>query len=141
MNLAEEPLGLAYRIVPVTLDGIGPVPRLEWDSAPVTMTADEALAAQAVDGDSGGALQEAVAWLQGVLVDGPVKAVDVKKRAAAEGAQNVAQQSPEMPRNTLKSKPPEAVLQAATGDCTHMQTCLVRSRGVEPPSAFMRTRT
>jgi hypothetical protein len=84
MNLAEEPLGLAYCLVPVTVDGIGPVPRLEWDSAPVTMTADEALAAEVTDG-GGSALQEAVAWLQDVLADGPLKAVDAKARAAADG--------------------------------------------------------
>lgn len=62
-------------------------------------------------------------------------------RATAEVAQNVAQQSPEMPRNALNSESPEAVLQAAAGDCAHMQINMVRSRGVEPPFAVKRTRT
>ena len=85
MNLAEEPLGLAYRVVPVTLDGIGPVARVEWERDPVTMRANEALAAEVAEGESGGARQEAADWLQGVLADGPVNAVDVKKRATGDG--------------------------------------------------------
>ena len=60
---------------------------------------------------------------------------------AQGGAQNVAQQSSEMPRNAPNGESPEAVLQAATGDCAHMQINLVRSRGVEPPFAVKRTRT
>ena len=51
---------------------------------------------------------------------------------AQQGAQNVAQQPPKMPRNALNEKSPEAVLQAATGDCIPMQINLVRHQGLEP---------
>ena len=66
---------------------------------------------------------------------------DHDARATAEVAQNVAQPSPEMPRHAVNGESPEAVLQAATGDCTPMQINMVRSRGVEPPFAVKRTRT
>jgi len=36
-------------------------------------------------GEGQGALQEAADWLQGVLADGPVNTVDVKKRATGDG--------------------------------------------------------
>jgi hypothetical protein len=85
MNLAEEPTGLAYRIVPVTLDGIGPVPRVAWESAPINMTADDALAAQCPEGEARSALQEAVDWLSDALASGPAGATEIKKQAPADG--------------------------------------------------------
>lgn len=84
-NLAQEPTGLAYTLESVGLPGLGPVGRVRWEPEAVTMMADDALAAGTENGEPAGVLQEAVAWLQGVLADGPVKAVDVKKRAAADG--------------------------------------------------------
>jgi len=44
-NLSKEPSGLAYSVQAMTLDGLGPVPRVVWEDGPVSQTADAALAA------------------------------------------------------------------------------------------------
>jgi hypothetical protein len=85
MNLAVAPTGLAYAVESVRLDGLGDVGRVAWESSPVTLTADDILATEADNGEPAGARQEAVDWLQEVLAGGPVNAVDVRKRAAADG--------------------------------------------------------
>ena len=81
-NLAADVSGLAYTI---RSDGSRGAPVVEWESQPITVTADEALAVD--DGAGGGrsALSEAVDWLRDVLARGPVKAKDVKRQADDDG--------------------------------------------------------
>jgi putative DNA primase/helicase len=67
-NLAPRKEGLAFRIgQQLVCDGRIVAPRVDWDSAPITMSADEALAAtmEVGGGDgAGGALSEAMNFLQ-----------------------------------------------------------------------------
>jgi len=84
-NLAEEPAGLAYRILPVMLDGIGPVPRIDWESVSVLQTADAALAAAAVDPENRTAMESAAEWLAEALAGGPVKVADLRQEAKNAG--------------------------------------------------------
>jgi hypothetical protein len=85
MNLAEEPTGLAYSLESVDLEGIGPVGRVAWESGPIRMTADDALAAAAADPEDRGARNLAADWLTEVLAAGPMKAAEVKQAAKDAG--------------------------------------------------------
>ncbi|MCX5673219.1 MAG: AAA family ATPase [Planctomycetota bacterium] len=85
MNLAEEPSGLAYALESVTLDGIGPVGRVAWESGSVTLTANAALAAAAADPEDRGARDVAADWLREALAAGPMTADDLKAAAKASG--------------------------------------------------------
>jgi hypothetical protein len=85
MNLAEQPAGLAFRLVSVPVDGIGEIGRVEWEPGPVTMTADDALAAAAADPEARSARDGAADWLRSALADGPMKAEDLKAAAKEAG--------------------------------------------------------
>jgi hypothetical protein len=91
-NLAERPPGLAFRIAPVSLDGLGSVPRLAWEAEPVGLTADDVLAAEAVTGETrtrrGPDPQErgeAAEWLREALRDGPRPAEELFAEAEDDG--------------------------------------------------------
>lgn len=77
MNVGRAADGLAYRI------GGGDNPVIEWEPDPVVITADEAVRAEETAPESGSAVEEAAAFLQELLKDGPVPA----KRALEEAAQ------------------------------------------------------
>jgi hypothetical protein len=98
-NVAAEAPGLAYSLVPC-----GDTARVRWEADPVLLTADEALAASesasrfaprdgggggggGCDGDGGGpAVEDAAAWLRGLLSGGACKPVrDIESEAAAAG--------------------------------------------------------
>ena len=71
LNLAKDPDGLAYRIV----GG-----RVEWESAPVTMHADDAMLTEFVDKKPkkrGTERDEAIGWLNEFLADGEKLATEV----------------------------------------------------------------
>ncbi len=76
-NLAVEGAGLAFTIT-------GNPPAIVWESDPVNLSADDALA-EAGDATAGMARTEAVDWLRMVLSDGPTAAKDVFQRAEADG--------------------------------------------------------
>lgn len=84
-NLARAPQGLAFRIEQCDVhDGIV-ASRVVWDSEPVTITANEALAADATGASAQTAREEAAGWLTAVLGDGPMSAADVQSQAKAAG--------------------------------------------------------
>jgi len=85
MNLAEEPSGLAYALQSVMLDGIGPVGRVVWESGPVTLTADAALAAAAADPEDRTACESAAEWLSEALAAGPMTAKELSAAAKDAG--------------------------------------------------------
>jgi len=82
-NLAAEGRGLAFTIA----SDAGTDPRIRWESDPVDMTADEAIREETASAgeEHRTALDDAVAWLQAALADGPVPASEVLDRAAADG--------------------------------------------------------
>ncbi|MCC7388146.1 MAG: AAA family ATPase [Phycisphaerales bacterium] len=73
-NIARGSSGLAFRI-----EGDG-VPRIEWESGEVSMTADELLEALGDDG-ARSELDEAVEFLRSELADGPCPASEIEKSA------------------------------------------------------------
>jgi hypothetical protein len=77
-NLAAEGQGLAFRIG-------GDPPALTWETEPVALTADEALAEAALAAETRGAIQEAAEWLQELLAAGPLPAKEIYRRAPEEG--------------------------------------------------------
>jgi archaellum biogenesis ATPase FlaH len=82
-NLSRPPDSLAYR-----LRSAGNVARVEFEAAPVHLTADQLLAAQ--EGPEGrGALGEAEAFLRDLLVDRPVASKDGLKAAREAGISEI----------------------------------------------------
>jgi putative DNA primase/helicase len=83
-NLAAPPRGLAYRLEQ-TIVGDGIVAsRVAWESEPVSITANQALAAEAAGGDRS-ARQEAEEFLRGALAGGPMPAKEVQRMATEHG--------------------------------------------------------
>ena len=79
LNVGRAAQGLAYRIG----DDAGGDAVVQWEDQPVVMTADEAVRAEEAPGESGGAVEEAAAFLRELLKDGPVAA----RRAVEEAGQ------------------------------------------------------
>ncbi len=80
LNLAQDPDGLAYRIV----EG-----RVVWDTDPVRMHADDAFAAEMRKsngaGTRGSDRREAVEWLRNELVQGPKPASEIIEAGEHQG--------------------------------------------------------
>ena len=84
-NLAAPPQGLAFRLEQ-TIVGDGIVAsRVAWDAAPVTITANQALAAEAAGGEQQSALANAAEFLRDTLAEGPVPQKQVKDDAEGAG--------------------------------------------------------
>ena len=88
-NLARPQPGLAYRIEEISVPsaaGLIETSRVVWSSAPVTMTADEAMSQ--ADPEDASALKEARDWLKEALADGPVSSTEIERQAKALGISN-----------------------------------------------------
>ena len=86
-NLAAPPQGLAFRLKQTIVGHLGKgivASRVEWEQEPVTITADEALAAEAAGAADTSSGVEAENFLQELLAEGPVPAKQV--RADVEAA-------------------------------------------------------
>jgi putative DNA primase/helicase len=83
-NLAKAPQGLAYRIEQCLVGGGIVASRILWDTEPIAITANEALAADAA-GAGRSARDEAAEWLQELLAKGPMAARDVQAQTEAAG--------------------------------------------------------
>jgi putative DNA primase/helicase len=84
-NLGRAPQGLAFRLEPCPVAGEIVASRIVWESEPVTISANEALAAEAVGSGSRTAKSEAIQFLQAVLGDGPVPVKEIEKMASEHG--------------------------------------------------------
>jgi putative DNA primase/helicase len=83
-NMTRPPQGLAYRLEQRFLHGLArPVSNIVWESEPVSMTANQALAAEAEMGEKKTAIAEAEEFLSGKLADGPAAAKDIGALAEA----------------------------------------------------------
>jgi putative DNA primase/helicase len=82
-NIAKPPQGLAYRLEQtIVADGIV-ASRVAWESQPVTITANQALASEVGGTERRSAKEEAEEFLQDILANGPVPATDVQAAAHA----------------------------------------------------------
>ena len=80
-NLAAPPQGLAFRLKQTIVGDLGKgivASRVEWEHEPVTVTADEALAAEAAGAADTSSGVEAENFLQQLLAEGPVPAKQVR---------------------------------------------------------------
>lgn len=87
-NLAAEPDGMAFTVEGVTVEGQhGPIPtsRIVFSTDVVTVTADEALAAQSQGRDGGSETDEARAWLLDALADGARPKQELERQAKEDG--------------------------------------------------------
>ena len=81
-NLAVMPSGRGFSVITEPLPGKAiTAPRVLWDDAPVDLSADQALAAQAETSRGGYALQEAKTFLEDFLGNGPRFTIEVKEAA------------------------------------------------------------
>jgi len=84
-NLSSVPQGLAFRVEQCLIgDGIV-ASRIVWDTAPVTITANEALAADVAGSEVHSAIEEGVEWLRQLLAQSPIPASLVRAEADAAG--------------------------------------------------------
>jgi len=84
-NLAPPPQGLAFRLQQTIIGEAGIVAScVDWEAEPVTITANEALAAE-MGGASAKPSEEAESFLRELLADGPVAAKQVKADADSVG--------------------------------------------------------
>jgi hypothetical protein len=83
-NNAAPPQGLAYRKEQTIVADDIVACRIAWETEPVTITADQAVAAEATGTEQRSAMAEAQDFLRDILANGPVPQKDIK--ADAEGA-------------------------------------------------------
>jgi putative DNA primase/helicase len=87
-NLAPAPQGLAFRleqcIVGDVVHGLV-ASRVVWDAEPVTITANEAMAADAIGSETRTAKADAIEFLQGALAAEPVPAAEINRMAREHG--------------------------------------------------------
>jgi len=79
MNLCSEPTGLAFRLVKATES----VAVVEWESEPIDISADDALAAESAPRERKSDTAER--WLTRLLADGPVDVAVLKEEAKSAG--------------------------------------------------------
>jgi putative DNA primase/helicase len=104
-NIGPDQHGLAYRIEDCLVahdDGKIATSRIMYETAPVTITADQALAAFDGQGESRSGKAEATDFLTNLLAGGPVSAKDVMKEAASVG---ISAKSLRSAREALGIKP------------------------------------
>ena len=108
MNIAPIKHGLAYRIEGCLINfddqDIG-TSRIMYESTPITITADQALAALDGNSENRSDKSEAVEFLKDALRSGPVSAKDMKKEAADAG---ISPKSLRSAREALGVKPEKA---------------------------------
>jgi putative DNA primase/helicase len=80
-NLGTLAPGLGYRLEQTIITNSIVAPRIAWDSAPVTTSANEALAASATGANNSSALADAKEFLAEELASGPVAQGELKRRA------------------------------------------------------------
>jgi putative DNA primase/helicase len=88
MNIGPIKYGLAYRIEGRFIEVNGEeifTSNIIWESAPITITADEALAAHVEDDESRTAASDAEEFLRDKLSSGPVPATEAEQDARALG--------------------------------------------------------
>jgi hypothetical protein len=84
-NLSPEKRGLAFRIAQRLITDDISAPHVVWDRDPVTMTADEAMAAENGRNLDPTAKDDAVEFLSRLLANGPMKVTDIEVEARAAG--------------------------------------------------------
>jgi putative DNA primase/helicase len=105
MNIAPIKFGLAYRIEGCLIQYDGgdiATSRIMYESTPITISADQALAALDGNSENWSEKSEAIDFLADALRDGPVSAKDIKKEAAAAG---ISPKSLRSARESLGVKP------------------------------------
>jgi hypothetical protein len=86
MNVGPNPMGLAFTVGSRKLAGIGSVGYISWETEPVWLTANEALAMEAGSATTATKPREAaVEWLQELLLLGPLSANEVRAQANEAG--------------------------------------------------------
>jgi hypothetical protein len=82
-NLAAPPQGLAFRLEQAVVDSRKNIvsSRVKWESEPVSMTANEALAAEGAGKKCHSAVEEAKSFLRALLSAGPMPAKEARSEA------------------------------------------------------------
>jgi hypothetical protein len=115
-NIAKAPQGLAFRVEQCFVDDGILASRISWETEPVAITANEALAADASSNRAVG--NEAVEWLQELLAHSSLPAKQVRSEADAAGY------SWATIRRAKKAAGVEAFREGGTADKGHWVWCL-----------------
>ena len=87
-NLARAPQGLAFRLEQRIVGDVGDgivASRIVWETEPVVITANEALAAEAAGGETRSGKAEAMEFIAAVLASGPAPAAEVLRMGREHG--------------------------------------------------------
>jgi hypothetical protein len=84
-NLAPAPQGLAFRLEQCLVNGDIVASRVVWNGEPVSITANEALAADAASNETRTDKAEAVEFLVGALAGDPVPAAEINRMGREHG--------------------------------------------------------
>jgi hypothetical protein len=84
-NLARTPQGLAFRLEQCIVPDDISASRIVWDTETVSITANDALAADEAGTESRTTKTEAIQFLNAVLAGGPVPAAEVNRMARDHG--------------------------------------------------------
>lgn len=100
-NIGQKALGRGYFIGTKTISKGIVAPYVQWDDAPVDVTADQAIAAANHYAKDGGSLREAREFLSELLASGPIDAKEGREAAEANG---ISTRTLERARKELKVK-------------------------------------
>jgi hypothetical protein len=92
-NFAPAPQGLAFRLEQCPVNGDIVASRVVWDGEPVSITANEALAADAASNETRTSKAEALELLVAALAGDPVPAVEINRMARDHGLTSKAVRS------------------------------------------------
>ena len=84
-NLAAEPQGLAFRLEQQIIDHDIPASRIVWEGAPVAMSANDAMAAEAAGTEARTLKAEAIEFLKAALANGSLAAAEANRMARDHG--------------------------------------------------------
>jgi RecA-family ATPase len=101
-NLAQAPQGLAYSIRQADVAGSIDTSCIRWESEPVNITANEAMAADSAASGNRSGKEEAIEFLEQALADGPKPAAEVMRMTRDQGLTSKEVRSA---RETLGIKP------------------------------------
>jgi hypothetical protein len=84
-NLARPPQGLAFRLEQCVVEDDILASRICWEAEPVAITANEALAADALGAETRTLKAEGIEFLQATLASGPVSVSEINRMAREHG--------------------------------------------------------
>ena len=139
-NLAPPPQGLAFRLEQCLVGESIVASRVAWETDPVAITADAALAAEAAGTESRTAKAEAIEFLEAALADGPMPAAELTRMARDHGVTDKPLRSARKPlgvKITRDGFEVSVVIAGGRIDALGAHTCPLRNMGIYGPGGHL----